>query len=1047
ITASTSQDQDLLAAPDTNLTAQPSRPLNSLTATDNGSQATDTNDDEDDIRAALQRISRKYECTVPLLTLGQTLPPSSSAEPPLPSAPSNPSATEDKPAAAGRPQTAKSGRQPPSRLQLLDSDVIDLTLDDDEDTPPPAAPQSQIPSSSAPQMKSRGVTDDTSSHTAAPDKPPNPDKAMESSNELQRPTAPDTEQAKGSQSPGSLGRSRLPKTNKQAASTREFMLPIMLDLTPAQRRSLDALFGTAQYKVKDFKRDLAIGLKQLRDRQAGSDKTLLKGKELLVALLTSCFNNKSYVRPGPPVQVPLKSAQQAISAKSIRLKKFMKTILRCLEAAAQQHGVAAPIETEPSSDPDYDGDDAESTHLAKRKRKVQQSAEALMIQKSAQRRVEDQTRQQRRLAKKLERMGVSNEDPERQAVSFAPEIYLHPHIGGRVKPHQLKGVQFLFREIVHDKRRQGALLAHTMGLGKTMQVISLLVTIALAGASEDARIQKVIPVELRQSRTLVLCPSSLIENWWEECLMWVPQDDHTQSLVGPVRKITSVTAPEDRVETIGDWYRDSGILLLSYDLFRDFVFDKKNRLGPDHATVRQQLLDGPNIIVADEAHKFKNRSTGLSAACSQFRSTSRIALTGSPLSNHLEDYFAMIDWIAPRYLGDFVQFKAKYMEPIEDGLYVDSTPAEKRLSLRRLAVLKKDLDPKVDRADISAISDDLPPKTEFVVTVPLTEIQKQAYNTYIESLLTGKVDDVAQTKLWDWLSILSLLCNHPACFLKKLEDRHGKLDEDVVMADATEDTVGEDKSAGSDIEEVESTAVASADRAVSEMPATATARLQQLCRSVFDLSSVTNSYRMQAVEMIVQESTVIGDKVLIFSHSIPTLNYLETMLGNSDISFSRLDGATPIHVRQAATKEFNQEDSTIQVDYLFPVKDVPRMEEFDTFAGKDAVIDKMWAKDIIRNLELTETFQKEANEVLTPEEQNQVEAEYAEQQLMRNDPEAYRRKMMEAATLRPHEHAASLSISSAIPPAASSGPTGLIHVPAHPQQAGDTMATQIVIDP
>lgn len=111
------------------------------------------------------------------------------------------------------------------------------------------------------------------------------------------------------------------------------------------------------------------------------------------------------------------------------------------------------------------------TPKAKRKRLVKQSREAMDSQRSAQRRVEMQEYQQKRLASKLESMGVENGDPERQAVSFEePVIYLDPHIGRRVKPHQLNGIQFMWRELIKNEKQEGCLLAHTMGLGKTMQV-------------------------------------------------------------------------------------------------------------------------------------------------------------------------------------------------------------------------------------------------------------------------------------------------------------------------------------------------------------------------------------------------------------------------------------------------------------------------------------------------------------------------------------------------------------------------------------------------
>ncbi len=52
-----------------------------------------------------------------------------------------------------------------------------------------------------------------------------------------------------------------------------------------------------------------------------------------------------------------------------------------------------------------------------------------------------------------------------------PAIHLHPRIGHRAKKHQIEGIQFMWREVVRDDQNpQGCLLAHEMGLGKTMQV-------------------------------------------------------------------------------------------------------------------------------------------------------------------------------------------------------------------------------------------------------------------------------------------------------------------------------------------------------------------------------------------------------------------------------------------------------------------------------------------------------------------------------------------------------------------------------------------------
>lgn len=91
----------------------------------------------------------------------------------------------------------------------------------------------------------------------------------------------------------------------------------------------------------------------------------------------------------------------------------------------------------------------------------------------------------------------------------------------------------------------------------------------------------------------------------------------------------------------------------------------------------------------------KNAVSGLAQTTSLFKSRSRIALTGSPLANNVVEYHTMIEWVAPNYLGPAVEFRAKYVEPIQAGLYYDSTAYERRKSLKMLGVLKEDLSPKV----------------------------------------------------------------------------------------------------------------------------------------------------------------------------------------------------------------------------------------------------------------------------------------------------------------------------------------------------------------
>lgn len=92
-------------------------------------------------------------------------------------------------------------------------------------------------------------------------------------------------------------------------------------------------------------------------------------------------------------------------------------------------------------------------------------------QNEAQKRLDRQEKARADLERKTEKRGLSRHDPAGQAVTFKePKIYLHPDLGKFVKPHQLLGIQFMWRELIDATDSQGCLLAHVMGLGKTFQV-------------------------------------------------------------------------------------------------------------------------------------------------------------------------------------------------------------------------------------------------------------------------------------------------------------------------------------------------------------------------------------------------------------------------------------------------------------------------------------------------------------------------------------------------------------------------------------------------
>lgn len=426
-----------------------------------------------------------------------------------------------------------------------------------------------------------------------------------------------------------------------------------------------------------------------------------------------------------------------------------------------------------------------------------------------------------------------------------------------------------------------------------------------------------VPESLRVSKTLVLCPPGLIANWVDELLTWSPDN-----ILGELRPVESSSDAKSRLRTIDDWFYDGGVLLMGYDMFRSIVnpaapkSGKPVKISPEKfECAKSQLLEGPNVVVADEAHKMKNHKSALTMAASQFKTKTRIALTGSPLANNVEEYHTMVEWIAPNYLGPVREFRQKYKDPIEAGLYTDSSRSERSKSKKMLEVLNADLSPKVHRADTSVLRDDLPPKKEFIINVSLTELQKQAYITYVRSMSSQspartKSGELKQTTLWSYISVLTLLVNHPSCFKAKLDERNSEIhaapqsalriapkgrsrkDKPINPRDVIDEDVENDPEAWK--------------AGVSEDLISAEARVFESVLG--DITNPELSNKIRILCQILDASRAVGDKVLVFSQTLVTLDFIQAMCIKQGRKIARLDGKTAMGQRQTTAKDFNTND-------------------------------------------------------------------------------------------------------------------------------------------
>ncbi|KAM3500802.1 hypothetical protein MY10362_006098 [Beauveria mimosiformis] len=443
-------------------------------------------------------------------------------------------------------------------------------------------------------------------------------------------------------------------------------------------------------------------------------------------------------------------------------------------------------------------------------------------------------------------------------------IYIHPEISSRIKEHQIEGVRFLWNHIVRDSgERQGCLLAHTMGLGKTMQTITFLVALRESALSNDPTVRDQIPKDLRDWKVLVLCPAGLVENWKDEFLIWAPKH-----LMEAIFTVEAAHTPFQRVENAKEWVARGGVLIIGYNMFKSGF-----RKGDESTvTIDRILVENATVVIADEAHSLKNPKAKITQVASDLKTSTRIALTGSPLANNVEEYYAMINWVAPNFLGPLQEFRDMYATPIHQGLYHDSTPSEKRKAIKLLQVLKTTAAPKVHRATMkSSLKDELPPKEEFVISVPPTEMQRKLYDLYMQATHNNG-DKVEQATLFGVLNHLALICAHPAVYRKH------------VIELKTKGQIGKD---------------------VARFPMDTIPQIMNMTSDP-GLDRVKFSYKVELLNKILDQSSRMGDKVLVFSQSIPTLDYLAKLFEGQKRRFCRLDGSTQIAKRQDMVKRFNK---------------------------------------------------------------------------------------------------------------------------------------------
>ncbi|MCY7345541.1 MAG: DEAD/DEAH box helicase [Pyrinomonadaceae bacterium] len=374
----------------------------------------------------------------------------------------------------------------------------------------------------------------------------------------------------------------------------------------------------------------------------------------------------------------------------------------------------------------------------------------------------------------------------KNAQKFVPE--LPATFEAEFRPYQTDGYFWLSRLANWGV---GACLADDMGLGKTLMALASLVERAEKGAA------------------LVVAPVSVCRNWVKEAMRFAPTLNF-QIFGDGDRKAA--------VENLGKY----DVLVTSYSLLQ----------------LEEELFTSRNFatIVLDEAQAIKNRNTKRSRTVMNLQGDFRLITTGTPIENHLGELWNLFNFTNPGLLGNHEFFNEKFALPIEKN---------KDENARK--TLQKLIKPFTLRRRKNQVLDDLPAKTEIVLTVEMSAEERAFYEAIRREALEKieSTDGEAKDKRFRILAELTrlrLACCHP-----KL------VNENIPLGSSKLELFGE--------------------------------TLEELLEN--------------------------KHKALVFSQFVKHLKIVENYLQSKGISYHYLDGSTPAHIRQERIDAFQRGEGEI----------------------------------------------------------------------------------------------------------------------------------------
>ncbi len=308
-----------------------------------------------------------------------------------------------------------------------------------------------------------------------------------------------------------------------------------------------------------------------------------------------------------------------------------------------------------------------------------------------------------------------------------------------LRPYQIDGVKWL---LGHFNSNLGACLADDMGLGKTLQTLAVLVAVQeqLGFTTKTTNFdlfQNETTIEREPLKALIVLPSSLVFNWHNEAAKFTPHFSKMQ-YVGNDRK-----------------------LLASRLASTDLIFTSYSIVHRDISILEKYNF---RYLILDESQYIKNKNSKIFKAINKINTAHKIALSGTPIENSLNDLWSQMQFINPDILGSYDFFAQNFKIPIE-----------KKQDENTLSELKNLIQPYILRRTKEQVLKDLPELTEQIYYCDMDPEQEKLYEKEKSKarnfLLKTDGSSPDKISIINTLMKLRQLSNHP-----KMVDQESEID-------------------------------------------------------------------------------------------------------------------------------------------------------------------------------------------------------------------------------------------------------------------------------